>query len=319
MFSVSTSNKSGFDLIVLTDTHSNSQVEISPSCGGILQGFFFYKNGRHHNVISSYNSKDDFIENITAKGFRGCKLSPFACRINLGEYVFEKQTYKIEKFYLGKNAIHGLLYDQPFDIIEMHADEHSAKASMQFSYKATDAGYPFFYDCLITYLLLKNNELVVETQVKNTSDKAIPVQDGWHPYFTFDKPIDQLQLKLHADKHWIFNEEMIPTGESEPYEGVKNFSLLNQTRFDDCFSVIPSKNIPHAVLKDPVENIQLEVYANSNYPFLQLYTPPQRDCIAIENLSGLPDCFNNHNGEILLAPGEVKNFKATYTIRDLSS
>jgi hypothetical protein len=62
MFSVSTSNKSGFDLIVLTDTLSNSQVEISPSCGGILHGFFFYKTGRHYNVISSYNSKDDFIE-----------------------------------------------------------------------------------------------------------------------------------------------------------------------------------------------------------------------------------------------------------------
>ena len=53
---------------------------------------------------------------VETKGFLGCKLSPFVCRINRGIYHFGGEKYTIEKFHLHKNALHGELYDKPFFI-----------------------------------------------------------------------------------------------------------------------------------------------------------------------------------------------------------
>ena len=60
--------------------------------------------------------------------------------------------------------------------------------------------------------------------------------------------------------------------------------------------------------------IALDIYAEQNYPYLQMYTPPHRNSIAIENLSGTPDCFNNGMGLMELAPGESARFVTRYKI-----
>ncbi|MBP7939993.1 MAG: hypothetical protein KAZ20_02525, partial [Sediminibacterium sp.] len=49
-----------------------------------------------------------------------------------------------------------------------------------------------------------------------------------------------------------------------------------------------------------------------NYPYLQLYTPVDRQSIAIENLSGAPNCFNNKMGLQLVEPQEQIYFETSY-------
>ena len=68
------------------------------------------------NIIDGFSSPQDAKENIT-NGFKSAKLSPFVCRIANGKYVFNDHEYKIDKFYLGEEAIHGLLFDAVFSII----------------------------------------------------------------------------------------------------------------------------------------------------------------------------------------------------------
>jgi aldose 1-epimerase len=62
----------------------------------------------------------------------------------------------------------------------------------------------------------------------------------------------------------------------------------------------------------------VEIRPESSYPYLQLYTPPHRESIAIENLSAAPDAFNNGMGLINLEPGASATFKTAYTISCLS-
>jgi aldose 1-epimerase len=47
---------------------------------------------------------------------------------------------------------------------------------------------------------------------------------------------------------------------------------------------------------------------------LQIYTPATRDSIAVENLSGAPDCFNNGMGLLLLQPGHSQIFTVRYLV-----
>ena len=218
MFTINKKTENGFDKFILKDESSGTFAAIIPSCGAILHAFIVIKDGKQFNVIDSYESAEDFKNNITKKGFLGCKLSPFVCRINKGEYHFAETDYKIKKYYDRNNALHGELYDQQFTITDESAGEQSATISMKYEYRGTDAGYPFNYDCIIIYQLVKDNKLNVQTEIINKDEGLIPIQDGWHPYFTLDDKIDDLQLEFKSNEILEFNDDLITTVKLTTYE-----------------------------------------------------------------------------------------------------
>ena len=79
--------------------------------------------------------------------------------------------------------MHGELYDKPFLIMSETANELHASVTMKYEYRAEDPGYPFNYDCIVTWQLENDNKLSVTTECINKDEGLIPMQDGWHPYF----------------------------------------------------------------------------------------------------------------------------------------
>ena len=55
-------------------------------------------------------------------------------------------------------------------------------------------------------------------------------------------------------------------------------------------------------------------FPDAGYPYLQIYTPPHRESIAVENLSGAPNCFNNKMGLLLLQSGHSQIFTVRYKV-----
>jgi aldose 1-epimerase len=317
MFSVNTSNGTDFEKIILKDTDSTTAAEIIPSCGGILHAFTVLHNGKHLNIIDGYENKTDFDKNVTGKGFKSCKLSPFACRINNAAYQFEGREYIIEKFLLDGSALHGLIYDAVFTVTKTWADEEGAGVALLYQYNATDKGYPFLYKCEVLYELKKDNALTLTTIITNTAASAIPMQDGWHPYFSFGGTVDELQLSFKSNSIVVFNEALIPTGELNEYNAFEQLQTIGTASFDNCFVLNPDLHEAACVLKDNTQKIQLEIYPDNAYPYLQIYTPPHRKSIAIENLSAVPDTFNNKMGLKILEPGSSAHFTTTYKITSL--
>ena len=317
MFLVNTNTSNGFDKIILQDAVTGTSVEIIPSCGAILHAFTVLHNGNLLNVIDGYKDEADFKINVAAKGFKSCKLSPFACRINNAAYIFGEKDYTIEKFLLNGSALHGLLYDVVFTVIKTWAGEKNAGVVLLHQYTGTDKGYPFIYDCEVVYELKPANELTITTTVINKDESAIPVQDGWHPYFTFGSAIDELQFEFQSKEMVEFNEALIPTGKLLPYQEFGSLKKIGDTFFDNCFTVNFAECQPMCVLRDKVQKIQLEIYPDKSYPYLQIYTPPHRKSIAIENLSAVPDAFNNGTGLIILQPRAAANFSTAYKITSL--
>ncbi|MEO7766863.1 MAG: aldose 1-epimerase [Ferruginibacter sp.] len=317
MFVTEVKTENGFDMIVLKNTNSNTIVEILPSCGAILHSFTVLHNKELLNVVDSYDNAEDFKKNVSAKGFKGCKLSPFACRINKSAYHFGQKEYTLQKFSLNGNAIHGLLYDAPFHILDQYSDELSAGAALKYSYTGSDIGYPFSYDCLVAYHLKKDNELTVITEIINKDKGLIPIQDGWHPYFTLGVKIDELQLEFQAKTMLIFDEQLIPTGESVPYHEFGSLKKIGNASLDNCFTLNFAECQPLCVLRDVVKKVQIEIRPDQHYPYLQIYTPTHRNSIAIENLSAAPDAFNNKQGLITLQAGENIIFATTYKVTSL--
>lgn len=314
MFSVTAKKENGFDKIELADEQTQTRVEIIPACGAILYYFAVLHNGNMQNVIENDASASAFKDNVEAQGFKSCKLSPFACRINKAHYRFAGEEYTIEKFTLSGHALHGLLFDAAFTVTEQQADEEKAAVSMLHEYRGTDKGYPFSYDCLITYTLSKGNTLDIKTEILNRDDGLIPLQDGWHPYFTFGKKIDELQLEFQSKEILEFDDGLIPTGKLLHYGEFGSLKKIGDTGFDNCFTLNFYECQPLCVLRDPEKKIQVEIHPDKSCPYLQIYTPPNRNSIAIENLSAAPDAFNNGMGLISLLPGTKAVFKTRYKV-----
>jgi aldose 1-epimerase len=314
MFSINNKEEDGFNKIILKDEILGTYAAIVPDCSAILHEFIVIKDDKEFNVIESYDSKKDFEKHVTSKGFLGTKLSPFVCRINKGKYSFEGKEYTIEKYYDKQNALHGMLYNESFSIIEEQANADSAKVSMKHEYRATDPGYPFNYDCIVTYELEKENKLHITTKVINNDEQEIPVQDGWHPYFTLDDKINKLELQFQSVEMVEFDKHLIPTGNLLPYKEFYKFKKLGDTFFDNCFTLNFSEGEPMCILQNTQKKIQVEIHNDESYPYLQFYTPSHRKSIAIENISGAPDAFNNGMGYKTLSPGESATFKTGYKI-----
>jgi aldose 1-epimerase len=317
-YTISRDTIKGFDIVRLKDEETGTYADIAPSCGAILHAFVVNNNGEETNVIYSYDSAADFKEHTTSKGFRGCKLSPFVCRIKEGKYHFAEKDYKIEKYYDRTNALHGMLYDQPFKVIAEHQNSLRSSVTMIYEYRGSDPGYPFNYDCIVTYELEANNKLNVLTLVVNRDKGLIPIQDGWHPYFTLGDKIDDLQLEFQSKELVEFDDKLIPTGKLTRYEEFGSLKSFGNTEYDNCFTLNFADCQPMCVLRNPGKNIEVEIMPERSYPYLQFYTPPDRNSIAIENISGAPDAFNNGMGFATLPPGESSLFKTSFKITLLS-
>ncbi|TDX00002.1 aldose 1-epimerase [Dinghuibacter silviterrae] len=296
---------------ILLSGPDGTQAEIIPSCGALLNYFAIQIGGKPFNVI------DAFPDPASAKGaikpaFQSAKLSPFVCRIRDARYSYQGSLYALEKFTLNGAAIHGLLFDEDFVPVESLEGPDEASVALRFVYKGTDPGYPFTFDCLVRYTL-KGASIRLDTEVLNTSHRSIPLADGWHPYFTLGKPIDELEFQFHAHEMLEF-ENLLPTGRRLSNTHFNRLEKIGKTELDNAFVLDKGYTGAACILRDPLTGISVEIAPDASYPILQIYTPPHRRSIAIENLSGAPDNFNNGIGLIEVQPGEVKVFSTTYTI-----
>jgi aldose 1-epimerase len=291
---------------------ARSQVEIWPLQGAIINKWQVQHRGQTLSLIEGYNDANDFARHAESKGFRSCKLSPYVCRIANSTYHFENREYKIGKFVLNGCSLHGLLYDVPYEVVKYEAGEEYSFARLKYQYEGRDNGYPFPYEVLVTYSLSDEAKITLTTQITNKHSQPIPMADGWHPYFCFETTVDNLELRLASDTRVVFDDRLIPTGAlAEDRRFVEGLSLKDLS-LDDCFVLNNPGGQPVCELIWPERNARIALFNESNYPFLQVYTPPHRKSIAIENLSAAPDAFNNQTGLHILEAGASVSFSASY-------
>ena len=309
--------QNGWEEIVLRDEATGCKATIIPAAGAILNKLEVLHQGKVYNIIEGFKDAEDWKANVT-NGFKGAKLSPYVCRLNNSTYHWEGQQYKAEKFILNGHAIHGLLYDVPHEIQIAEASAFMCECKLLYRYKGDHPGYPFAFDMNVRYRLEEANRLTIITTVHNRSGKTIPISDGWHPYFQLGETIDTATLQFNSKTQLEFDDNLVPTGKKiRNSKWFKGDSLAN-VFLDNAFLLNMDEPMPHCSLKDDQLGLALHIYPERSYPYLQIYTPPHRKSIAIENLSSAPDAFNNKMGLIELGPEDSHAFQTRYRIESLS-
>lgn len=312
-FSISKTRQQGLNLVELSETSSGIRVKVLPEYGALLHEFSFPLGEGRLQAISSYKDLCDLRQHH-ALFYRSAKLSPFPCRIKNGKYEFEGKAYEFQNKFVDGSAIHGILFNKPFTPLDAYADDSMASLKLEYTYDKEDRGYPFTYKISVRYTLKQGGKLFLETTVRNLSGGRIPVADGWHPYFSLGGKVNDWILTIDAKEILAFDENLIPTGKRIPFDHFSKPSVLHTTSLDHCFLPEFHPGTAACVLFNPANQMSLSFFPERTYPYLQIYTPEDRNSIAIENLSAAPNCFNNRLGLTVLEPGDEQSFTVHYQL-----
>ena len=306
-FQFETKKINDVEVIQLMDTTLGVSIDIL-SRGALLNSWCLNQHDQKYQFIigNKIESNVDFEK----LGFRSAKMSPYVCRLHQGKYQHENTTFTMDHFYMGEHAIHGIMYDANFVIQTTEANENNASVILTHHYLGSDKGYPFNFTMEVKWTLEKNNKIIVQTKVINDADTNIPIVDGWHPYFTIGETINNCTLQFLSKGKMEYDSNLLPTGniiQGSPFaKGLK----LNEIQLDDGYE------LEEVDKKCTLQNDQfiLTIIPTKGYPYLQLYIPPDRKSIAIENLSGAPNAFNNKMGLQLLEPHKQSIFETSYQV-----
>jgi aldose 1-epimerase len=310
-FQVSRSEHNNNTLIHLSDNNRSTRISVIPRAGALLHEFSVPLNGSLFNIIENYPLNRPVQEQVTHY-FRSVKLSPWVCRLANGRYNFNGKALQVGRMFTDGTALHGLLYDQAFNIVDEFADDASAFVQLRHHYTGYDPGYPFEYSCEVKYTLHPDNLLEVETVINNTGNEDIPIADGWHPYFRLGGQVNNWELCFNARAMVEFDDNLVPTGRLLPFDQFNHLRTIGSTTMDNCFVLDMATGQPACTLRNPANGIFVSLFPDSSYRYLQVFIPDHRESIAIENISSAPDCFNNQMGLLVLPPGHAKTFRVFY-------
>ena len=307
-FAIEIQNIAEFKLISITNTASQEKIDIATK-GGLLNSWILQPKAGSFDIIDGNDFKAGW-KDFESNGFKGGKMTPFSCRLENGKFVHESKVYVIDKFYLGAHALHGLLYDALFEIKHIEHNDKAATVMLYHEYQKNDNGFPFQFSVELKWTFWKENKVSICTTITNLDSTTFPMMDGWHPYFKLGKNIDECTLQFYNQGLLEYDDSLIPTGNILPNIEYEQPKSLDNVLLDNGYVLDKSK--PSCTLEN--DAFQLMVTPDANYPYLQLYTPGNRNSIAIENLSAAPNCFNNKMGLHIMQPQEVWCLETQYQL-----
>ncbi|PWH81962.1 aldose 1-epimerase [Algibacter marinivivus] len=231
-------------------------------------------------------------------------LFPFANRIKDGLYNFNGKTYQLETNQEEEqNALHGFVFNKSFKIIKQNISDTCVEIVLEYIENKKSKGFPFTYNIQVSYIFSKNN-LCLSVSVENTDTKVFPFTLGWHPYF--------LSENLYESSLRFDSKQKLKIGKRNITTGIKDFCLadkfqIKNQQLDDCW-ILDSDNI---YFYTPSYKVSINSSVKNN--FLQAYTPPKKNYIAIEPTTGVSDSFNNKIGLQTLSPNE--SYDITWSLK----
>ena len=283
--------------IIIRNDKLNFQSSIYPNLGASIQKLSSHKV----DIIDGITNTVEGLELYKNK-FNSSFLFPFPNRIANGKYSFNKNDYQLSCNEAAlNNCLHGHIYNKIFSISDKNASEEKANITLTYINTKIDKGFPFDYKLDITYTFT-SNKISIDFNIHNLGKDEFPFGIGWHPYFNSNN-LTKSSLDFKADEQYIFNDQMIPS--SNTALKFETPLLIDNHFLDDCFITKQSK----ASFKTEDYKIDLDFSSKSPNSFVQVYTPPTRDCIAIEPMTCAPNSFNNKDGLLTLAPSKKYNWE----------
>ncbi len=296
MFQYSKIDCLGKEGILVHHTNGNS-FRCIPEHGAVL--IDVQLNGQA--ILDAYQNQEELETNFY---YKSALLAPFPNRLQDGKFTFEGKTYQFPINDTNtQNALHGFIYDKPFEIEEIHCLADEACISLVYHYNGHLSYYPFSFRMRVEYTIKSNHVFEVALEITNLETFPIPIGMGWHPYFKLSTSIvNDLKLQLPPLHQLEIDDRMLPTGELQLYSAFDMPKEIGLTKLDTGFKYEKEKGRIELFLQD--QNYRLKYWQEAvPFDYIQLFIPDGRASIAIEPMSCAADAFNSNTQITTLAKG----------------
>lgn len=181
--------------------------------------------------------------------------------------------------------IHGLLAAHPdWQIVTETTDQ--LVASFDFaSHPELLASFPFPHTVDID-VSLRQRTLTVRTVVTATTDTAVPLCFGFHPYLQLPgTPRAQWVIETPAMRHLEVDDRGIPTGAATSQDTRQE--VLGDNTFDDGYDQVAEGSVFAVSGGDR----RIEVRFIEGYPAAQIFAPPGESVICFEPMAAPTDAL----------------------------
>jgi len=180
----------------------------------------------------------------------------------------------------GAIPIHGYLSNtKEWKLVEARSDATGAWVTTRLEFYRNPRymkQFPFAHVLTMTYKLA-DGALEVRTRIENLSTDAMPVAIGFHPYFQLtDSNREDWTLSMGAKTHWLLNQSLIPTGETQPITKLvpdpHNVSVKEFPSLDDVFSDLERDAQGRATFSLKGKQQQVDVTVGPNFKTMLVLT-----------------------------------------------
>lgn len=293
------------------NSSKNIGLKIIPALGANLSNLVLsVPGGEGLELIDGIQNDEEARHDPT---FKSAFLFPFPNRIKDGKYQFRGKQYYFECNEKERNnAIHGIMYNMPFQVIQEKTDAEQLEVSLLLEYNGDHPGYPFPFFMQVNYFLDAQAGLEIEILVKNTGLEVMPAGFGWHPYYKLKSALAECQLSMPKCNVFHSDERMIPENLSVPYQKFEHYETIGDYNVDACFKIQDKAPRPKLSIYDPAIDATLALWQENKEQelnYLVVYTPPSRKTIAVEPMSCCTNAFNTGEGLKILAVGDTLIWK----------
>jgi aldose 1-epimerase len=217
-------------------------------------------------------------------------LYPWANRLSDNTYTAEGATVTLTSGQHGVRAdpnglpIHGVLAAYRNWRVT-HESANELTAEVDFSDQDLLATFPFPHRLALTVTLYER-ALRVRASVAPSTDRAVPLCFGFHPYLQLPGvPRDQWIIETPPLRHLGLDERGLPTGETTPQQALSE--PLGDRAFDDGYDEVPEG----AVFAVSGGGRRIEVHFEQGYPATQIFAPTSQDLVCFEPMTAPTDAL----------------------------
>lgn len=287
--------------------NDSSFVRILPDFGGTVHQLALADtSGKLHQILRC----DEETSIQANQGFRGRLLFPFCGRIRNGQYSWQGTTYQLACNNKG-NALHGFVYRHGMKLLDLSkfsdSDSAASRLSLAWDLPADqEQGFPFSLRLQADYHI-SSGGFRLRLTASNTGRTAAPVSLGWHPYFRLNTPLENYRLDCPSGNYIPMGSDLFPSGPESLVDGT-DYDFAGSQRLGERRLDGPIRNSGDGIIELHAAESAYRIRIQADprlYGYYQLFTPPLRDCLAIEPVSAVSGSFESAElGLRSLQPGE---------------
>ncbi len=259
-------------------------------------------------TVDGHDLVQGYPESVSAPFGCGIVLVPWPNRVRDGRWMLDGTVQQLDITEVDKNnAIHGLLRNTPYQLVEQRADAVVLGAEV-----VPQHGYPFHLWSTVEYRLTGNG-ITVTHEVTNRGADSAPYAVGTHPFIRVGAhDVETLTISASTVEHVMVDDRLNPVG-LEPADGdwnLRDGRRVSELKLDDAFRVEPDADGIIRTVLAADDGSETEVWQTGDWEWLQLFitrafpTPEGPvTAIAIEPMTAPADAFTSGAGLLWIEPG----------------